>query len=84
MKALNIHGNDLRTLPTDNAYWLAAGVTGVFVSLTSSTLIGSYSPLAHFSPLTLPLIYAAYAFGMLAALLLANGGSKGDRVDPAS
>src|SRR5439155_11273299 len=33
----------------------------------------SYSVLWHFSPLTLTLIYATYAFGVLASLLLAGG-----------
>jgi MFS family permease len=64
-----------RTLSNDAAYWLAAGVVGLglFASLTPSPLYRSYSVLWHFSPLTLTLIYATYAFGVLAALLLVGG-----------
>jgi MFS family permease len=62
-------------LPNGVAYWLAAGVIGLglFASLTPSPLYGTYSELWHFSPLTLTLIYATYAFGVLASLLLAGG-----------
>jgi MFS family permease len=64
-----------RTLPDGAAYRLAAGVIGLglFASLTPSPLYRSYSVLWHFSPLTLTLIYATYAFGVLASLLLAGG-----------
>src|ERR687888_235988 len=64
-----------RTLPSPVAYALAAGVIGLglFASLTPSPLYRSYSVLWHFSPLTLTLIYATYAFGVLATLLLAGG-----------
>ena len=57
------------------AYALAAGVIGLglFASLTPSPLYRTYSVLWHFSPLTLTLIYATYAFGVLATLLLAGG-----------
>jgi MFS family permease len=57
------------------AYWLAAGVIGLglFASLTPSPLYGTYSVLWHFSALTLTLIYATYALGVLATLLLAGG-----------
>jgi predicted MFS family arabinose efflux permease len=63
-----------RTLPNRVAYWLAAGVIGVglFASLTPSPLYRTYSELWHFSPLTLTLVYATYAFGVLATLLLAG------------
>jgi MFS family permease len=56
-------------------YWVSAGVIGLglFASLTPSPLYRSYSVLWHFSPLTLTLIYATYAFGVLASLLLAGG-----------
>src|SRR5712692_1036421 len=66
-----------RTLPDTRAYALAAGVIGLglFASLTPSPLYRSYSVLWHFSPLTLTLIYATYAFGVLASLLLAGGDS---------
>src|SRR4026208_1205295 len=46
---------------------------GLFASVTPSPLYRSYSVLWHFSPLTLTLIYATYAFGVLASLLLAGG-----------
>ena len=64
-----------RTLPNDVAYRLAAGVIGLglFASLTPSPLYRTYSVLWHFSPLTLTLVYATYAFGVLASLLVAGG-----------
>jgi MFS family permease len=64
-----------RTLSNRLAYRLVAGVIGLglFASLTPSPLYRAYSVLWHFSPLTLTLIYATYAFGVLAALLLAGG-----------
>src|SRR5580765_8265065 len=63
-----------RTLPNRVAYVLAASVIGLglFASLTPSPLYRTYSVLWHFSPLTLTLIYATYAFGVLATLLLAG------------
>jgi MFS family permease len=69
-----------RALPNGIAYWLAAGVIGLglYASLTPSPLYRTYSVLWSFSPLTLTLIYATYAFGVLATLLLAGGVS--DRV----
>lgn len=56
------------------AYWLAAAVIGLglFASVTPSPLYETYSRLWHFSPLTLTLIYATYAFGVLTTLLLAG------------
>src|SRR5438067_11596423 len=56
-------------------YALAAGVIGLglFASLTPSPLYRTYSVLWHFSPLTLTLIYATYAFGVLTTLVLAGG-----------
>src|SRR5499427_3729972 len=64
-----------RTLPPRAAYALAALVIGLglFASVTPSPLYRSYSLLWHFSPLTLTLIYATYAFGVLASLVLAGG-----------
>jgi MFS family permease len=64
-----------RTLSNHVAYWLAAGVIGLglFASLTPSPLYRTYSMLWHFSPLTLTLIYATYAFGVLTTLILAGG-----------
>jgi MFS family permease len=63
-----------RTLPNRVAYALAAAVIGLglFASVTPSPLYYTYSTLWHFSPLTLTLIYATYAFGVLATLLLAG------------
>jgi MFS family permease len=56
-------------------YAVAALVVGLglFASVTPSPLYRTYSVLWHFSPLTLTLIYATYAFGVLASLLLAGG-----------
>jgi MFS family permease len=56
-------------------YRLAAGVIGLglVASVTPTPLYRTYSVLWSFSPLTLTLIYATYALGVLAALLLAGG-----------
>jgi len=53
------------------AYALSTGVValGLYASVTPSPLYGTYSVLWDFSPLTLTLIYATYAFGVLASLL---------------
>jgi MFS family permease len=61
-----------RTLSPRLGYGLSAAVIGLglFASVTPSPLYETYSELWHFSPLTLTLIYATYAFGVLAALLL--------------
>ncbi len=69
-----------RTLPPRVAYALAAAVIGLglFASVTPSPLYHSYSVLWHFSALTLTLIYATYAFGVLTTLLL--GGRVSDQV----
>ncbi len=69
------HPGERRVLPNRVAYWLVAGVIGLglFASLTPSPLYRSYSVLWDFSPLTLTLIYATYALGVLATLLLAGG-----------
>src|SRR3954469_463996 len=63
-----------RTLPNRVAYALAAGVIGLglFASVTPSPLYHLYAIRWHFGPLTLTLVYATYAFGVLAALLLAG------------
>src|SRR5262249_55888532 len=63
-----------RTLSNRAAYGLAAGVIGLglLASLTPSPLYRTYSILWHFSPLTLTLIYATYAFGVLVTLLFAG------------
>jgi MFS family permease len=66
-----------RTLSPRLAYGLSAAVIGLalFASVTPSPLYETYSELWQFSPLTLTLIYATYAFGVLAALLLAGRAS---------
>jgi len=66
-----------RTLSPRIGYAVAALVVGLglFASVTPSPLYRIYSVLWHFSPLTLTLIYATYAFGVLASLLLAGGAS---------
>lgn len=63
-----------RTLPQRVAYWHAAAVIGLclFASTVPSPLYHTYATTWHFSPLTLTLVYATYAFGVLAALLLAG------------
>ncbi len=63
-----------RTLPNNVAYSLAAGVIGLglFASVTPSPLYHLYAARWHFGPETLTLIYATYAFGVLATLLLAG------------
>jgi MFS family permease len=62
------------TLPNRLAYALAAAVIGLglFASNTPSPLYHTYSALWHFSSLTLTLVFATYAFGVLATLLLAG------------
>jgi predicted MFS family arabinose efflux permease len=63
-----------RTLSPRIGYAVAALVVGLglFASATPTPLYRTYSVLWHFSPLTLTLIYATYAFGVLASLLLAG------------
>jgi MFS family permease len=64
-----------RTLPAPLAYALAASIIGLglFASVTPSPLYHQYAVLWDFSSLTVTLIYATYAFGVLATLLLAGG-----------
>ena len=56
------------------AYALVGAIIGLalFASGTPSPLYGIYRELWGFSPLVLTLVYATYAFGVLAALLLAG------------
>jgi predicted MFS family arabinose efflux permease len=63
-----------RTLPPSLAYALAASVIGLalFASVTPSPLYETYRELWGFSPLVLTLVYGTYAFGVLAALILAG------------
>jgi predicted MFS family arabinose efflux permease len=69
-----------RTLPRSIGYAVAAFVIflGFAASVAPSPLYQSYVERWHFSSLTLTLIYATYAFGVLATLLLA--GSVSDDV----
>jgi MFS family permease len=65
------------TLSNRLSYVLSAGVIGLglFASVTPSPLYRSYAAEWHFGPETLTLIYATYAFGVLATLLLAGRAS---------
>jgi MFS family permease len=76
LRALTTEASDKarRTLPPRIAYALAAVVIGLglFASVTPSPLYHTYSVIWGFSPLTLTLIFATYAFGVLATLLLAG------------
>src|SRR5512133_4224684 len=69
-----------RTLSPRIAYGLAGAIIGLalFASGTPSPIYGIYRELWGFSPLVLTLVYATYAFGVLAALLL--GGRVSDDV----
>lgn len=63
-----------RTLRPRTAYLLAASVIGLalFASGTPSPLYATYRELWGFSPAVLTLVYATYAFGVLASLILAG------------
>src|SRR5215470_14039903 len=63
-----------RTLSPAAAYGLVAAVIGLalFASGTPSPLYTSYRALWGFSPAVLTLVYATYAFGVLASLILAG------------
>ena len=50
----------------------ASSASSLFASATPSPLYGTYRELWGFSPAVLTLVYATYAFGVLAALLLAG------------
>jgi MFS family permease len=56
------------------AFGLVAGIIGLalFASGTPSPLYGTYRELWGFSPVVLTLVYATYAFGVLAALVVAG------------
>jgi hypothetical protein len=64
-----------RQLPGLASYALVSAVVGLalFASLVPSPLYSTYARLWHFSPVTLTLVYATYAVGVLLALLLAGG-----------
>ena len=59
------------------SYALVSAVVGLalFASITPSPLYETYARLWHFSALTLTVVYATYAFGVLITLLLAGGAS---------
>jgi MFS family permease len=61
-------------LPRPAAYLLAAAAIGLalFASGTPSPLYGTYAQLWGFDSLVLTLVYATYAFGVLATLVLAG------------
>ena len=63
-----------RTLGPTAAYAVASSVIGLALvaSITPSPLYGTYRELWGFSPLVLTLVYATYAFGVLATLILAG------------
>src|SRR3954468_16624516 len=63
-----------RTLSPRVSFLLVAAVIGLalFASGTPSPLYGTYRELWGFSPLVLTLVYATYAFGVLATLMLAG------------
>jgi predicted MFS family arabinose efflux permease len=63
-----------RTLSPALAYGLVAAVIGLalFASGTPSPLYTTYRELWGFSPVVLTLVYATYAFGVLASLILAG------------
>src|SRR5919197_6642319 len=66
-----------RTLSQRLAYALSAAIIGaaLFASATPSPLYETYSQLWGFSSVVLTLVYATYAIGVLAALLLAGRAS---------
>lgn len=63
-----------RPLSRHAAYLLAAATIGLalFASGTPSPLYGTYSQMWGFDSIVLTLVYATYAFGVLATLLLAG------------
>src|SRR6187455_2569383 len=71
---LSTRSEPRRTLSPGLAYALVAAVIGLslFASGTPSALYGTYRELWGFSPFVLTLVYSVYAFGVLAALLLAG------------
>src|SRR5690242_10853162 len=72
--ALRLPAATRRTLSEPLAYALSAAIIGfaLFASATPSPLYATYSRLWGFSPVVLTLVYATYALGVLAALLLAG------------
>jgi MFS family permease len=74
---LLISSSPRKTLSPRAAYVLVVSVIGLalFASGTPSPLYATYLHLWGFSPLVLTLVYATYAFGVLASLLLAGRAS---------
>src|SRR3954451_13901718 len=72
--SMTLEISNKRMLSPRAAYALAAAVIGLalFASGTPSPLYATYRELWGFSPAVLTLIYATYAFGVLASLLLAG------------
>jgi predicted MFS family arabinose efflux permease len=72
--ALALGATRRRTLSPRLAFALVAAIIGLalFSSGTPSPLYGTYRELWGFSSLVLTLVYATYAFGVLAALILAG------------
>jgi MFS family permease len=66
--------NQRRVLAPRTAYLLSGAIIGLalFASGTPSPLYGIYRDLWGFSPVVLTLVYATYAFGVLASLILAG------------
>ncbi len=59
-------------LPRAASFWLLAAVLAsvLFAASSPSPLYPVYQAMWHFAPITLTAIYAVYAFGALAALLV--------------
>src|SRR6201996_3538510 len=62
----------LASLPDSVAFWCVGGVYGVFMfaAAAPSPLYRVYAARWHFSPLTLTVVFALYALGLLLALLV--------------
>ncbi len=75
--ALRLPAARRHTLSQPRAYALSAAIIGfaLFASATPSPLYATYSRLWGFSSVVLTLVYATYALGVLAALLLAGRAS---------
>lgn len=67
-------GTRRRVLASSPAFVLAAAIVGLglFASVTPTPLYHTYSELWRLHPLTLTLVYATYAVGVLLALLVAG------------
>jgi MFS family permease len=75
--AMRVPAAGRRTLSNRQAYAVSAAIIGfaLFASATPSPLYETYSQIWGFSPVVLTLVYATYALGVLAALLLAGRAS---------